>query len=103
MKLIPVSQLETLFGGESIAPGAGTLASVSRDYPDSSGLIAYYPGGSATLGDLNDRAQHAGPMGMAMSGGSRKVRAVLRSRKQRRRRTLRRSNRKNRRSRERVL
>ena len=97
MKLIPVSQLETLFGGDSIAPGAGTLPPVSRDYPDSSGLTVYYPGGSSTLGDLNDRAKQAGPMGMAMSGGSRKIRAVLRSRKQKRRRTLRRSNRRNRR------
>jgi hypothetical protein len=97
MKLIPVSQLETLFGGDRVAPGAGTLPLVSRDYPDSSGLTVYYPGGSATLGDLNDRAQHAGPMGIAMSGGSRKIRSVLRSRKQRRRRTLRRSNRKNKR------
>lgn len=98
--MIPVSQLEKLFASDNVSPAAGKIPSVGGDYPEqyagASEQTVYYNGGSSTLGDLNKRAQEAGPAGL-LAGGAR--RALSRKRRQRRRRSLRRSNRKNRRSR----
>jgi hypothetical protein len=71
--LIPVSKLVELFGVEPETKDDET--------------VVYYPGGSSTLGELNKRAQEAGPNGLMMGGASR-------ARTQRKRRTVRRSNRK---------
>ena len=92
--MIPVSQLESLFGGDQVAPGVGTMPPVDRDspstYPDAKGRIVYYPGGAAPLDDLNKEVQEAGPGGH-MLGGFRKL--YKRTRTQRRRRSVRRSTR----------
>jgi hypothetical protein len=71
--LIPVSKLVELFAVEPEKKEDDT--------------IVYYPGGSSTLGELNKRAQEAGPNGLMMGGASR-------VKTQRKRRTVRRSNRK---------
>lgn len=73
--LIPVSKLVELFAVEP------------ENKKESDDQIVYFPGGSSTLGELNKKAQEAGPNGLMMGGASR-------ARKQRRRRTVRRSNRK---------
>jgi hypothetical protein len=61
--MIPVSQLESLFGGERVAPGVGSMPPVDRDspstYPDAKGRTVYYPGGAAPLEDLNKEVQEA--------------------------------------------
>lgn len=93
--MIPVSQLESLFGGEQVAPGVGSMPPVDRDspstYPDAKGRTVYYPGGAAPLEDLNKEVQEAGPTGPAMAGGFRRL--YKRTRTQRRRRSVRRSTR----------
>jgi hypothetical protein len=71
--LIPVSKLVELFAVEPEKKEDDT--------------VVYFPGGSSTLGELNKRAQEAGPNGLMMGGASR-------AKTQRRRRTVRRANRK---------
>ena len=75
--MIPASQVAELFDG--VGPGQGRDLYVGGGgYPEQAagaqGRTVYYPGGSATLGELNQAAQTAGPMGMGQAGGYRKTR-----------------------------
>ena len=75
--MIPVSQVAELFDGTG--PGEGRDLYVGGGgYPeqaaDAAERTVYYPGGSATLRELNQAAQAAGPMGLGQAGGSRKSR-----------------------------
>jgi len=86
--MVPVSRVVELFGGTG--PGEGRDPYMGGGgYPEqvagAAGRTVYYPGGSATLGDLNQALQAAGPKGMVQAGGARprKSRKSRKSRKQR--------------------
>jgi hypothetical protein len=73
--LIPVSKVVELFDGNLVGPNVGTLPRLGAGgYPETmkgaTGRTVYYPGGSATLGELNQMVQNAGPMGIGQSGGA---------------------------------
>ena len=84
--MIAASKVAELFDGTG--PGQGRDLYVGGGgYPEQAagaqGRTVYYPGGSATLGELNQAAQVAGPMGMGQAGGYRKSRKSRKSRKRR--------------------
>lgn len=86
MLMTPVSRVVELFGGTG--PGEGRDLFVggggySEQLPGAEGRTVYYPGGSATLGELNKAAAVAGPSGMV--GGFRKRKSQKRKTKRRRR------------------
>ena len=81
-----MSKVAELF--EGTGPGEGRDLYVGGGgYPeqaaDAADRTVYYPGGSATLRELNQAAQTAGPMGMGQAGGYRRSRK-RKSRKSRR-------------------
>ena len=75
--MTPVSKVLELFGSDQVAPGVGRDLFVGGGgYPeqlaDAAERTVYYPGGSSTLGELNQTRQAGGP---GQVGGSRKRRA----------------------------
>lgn len=103
--MTPVSKIVELFDGGVVGPNVGEVPRLgSGGYPEdmkgAAGRTVYYPGGSATLGELNKMVQEAGPMGIAQAGGGglwsrlrQRKRTSLRQRRRQTRRTIRRARR----------
>jgi hypothetical protein len=72
--ITPVSRVVELFDGDVVGPNVGSVPRLGGGgYPEdmrgAAGRTVYYPGGSATLGELNTMVQNAGPMGIGQAGG----------------------------------
>lgn len=96
--ITPVSRVVELFDGDVVGPNVGSVPRLGGGgYPEdmrgAAGRTVYYPGGSATLGELNTMVQNAGPMGIGQAGGGLWPRLRQRKSGQRRRLTRRTSQR----------